>query len=127
MTLPLVLPSTQQRVTTSHNPERSVRKRPGHFLCLAKESNQRKALSLFSNQEPLGLTATRGRAIRVILTHGARAHPCARPPGLRGVGFSWGCVKAKGNNNSASGSERIAVSIAKFARKEKAAQSAAFS
>ncbi|QWP75197.1 hypothetical protein J5226_16385 [Lysobacter sp. K5869] len=99
LTLQLVLPSTQQRVTTSDNPERSVRKRPGHFLCLAKESNQRKALSLFSNQKPLGLIATRGRAIRVILTHGARAHPCARPSGLWNVCFAWGCVKAKSDSN----------------------------
>ena len=50
-------------VATSEDPPQSrasVRKRPGHFLCLAKESNQRKALFLFSNQEPLRLDTGAG-------------------------------------------------------------------
>jgi|GEM_PF-4055442 len=61
----------------------SVRKRPGHFLCLAKESNQRKALPCFESRATI-VRSLRGHAGQGPSWPGpARAHPCARPSGLR--------------------------------------------
>ena len=101
----LVATSEDQRRSTA-----SVRKRPGHFLCLAKESNQRKALSLFSNQEPLGAELARGCATQAIHgLGGARRTSCAPPSGSLiacGEFGAAGGAKSNGHGHAHSGFRR---------------------